>query len=427
MNFDIISFLQCFSLALLETLFILAITYGLIKHCSCTFSLVLPKAFFFTFVKSIFTYIDSDHILFSILPLLAHIILIYSLTKETIMHSIYIAIISYICILVLQLIIIIAFRFTAINQDSYIVQVFANIATLILSILLAHFLPIYHIYNFMVRKDIAFRFFLGNTFVVVFFVQYLVVAHLSHFIYYFITIIIVVGLLVFVNVELLRSRVIVDKQKAIIDNYNKYLPIVDELIEQVRGRQHSYDNNIQSLSALAMTCNDYESLRSELLKNIDVMSHSDLPIFLLKFNLKLLSGLLFQKYSVAAKQGIHMDFTIKNYNIQSAVPEYIIVEAVGILMDNAIEASSENDTIYITIDCTQNKFHFHIMNVGPTFTSEFYKNIFTRGYTTKSSTGRNHGLGLNHLLEMSKKYNGRLGVGNEQRRGTEYLFFSIDL
>jgi two-component system sensor histidine kinase AgrC len=236
-----------------------------------------------------------------------------------------------------------------------------------------------------------------------------------------------VALLIFVNVELLRSRVIVDKQKSIIDSYNKYLPIVDELIEQVRGRQHGYDNNLQSIRALAVSCDDYDSLRTELLKNIDVMSHSDLPVFLLKFNLKLLSGLLFQKYCLATKQDIHIDFTINNYNIQSTVPEYVLVEAVGILMDNAIEASNKNDTIFVTIDCVENKFHFHIRNIGPTFTSDFFHKIFKRGYTTKSSTGRNHGIGLNNLLDISNKHDGNLIVGNEEHSGREYLCFSFDL
>ncbi len=427
MDFDIILLLQNLACCFLETIFFSVLAYAVTQSKPTDILHNLIKMAIFSAILAALSYVGNSSLFFRAILIFVTIIFFYSLLGINFVHSIYVFIISYICTLVIQLCIILVFTFTATMQDTFVIQLFANILTIVGAIIVRKWVPIHLVYRFILKKDIAFRFFLGNTFVIIFLINYLVVAHLSHFIYYFITIIIVVGLLVFVNVELLRSRVIVDKQKAIIDNYNKYLPIVDELIEQVRGRQHGYDNNIQSLSALAMTCNDYESLRSELLKNIDVMSHSDLPIFLLKFNLKLLSGLLFQKYSVAAKQGIHMDFTIKNYNIQSAVPEYIIVEAVGILMDNAIEASSENDTIYITIDCTQNKFHFHIMNVGPTFTSEFYKNIFTRGYTTKSSTGRNHGLGLNHLLEMSKKYNGRLGVGNEQRRGTEYLFFSIDL
>lgn len=319
------------------------------------------------------------------------------------------------------------FQFTVLNQDDFLVQLLGNTLTLFITLLLTHFIPIHYIYEYIIRRDIPFRFFLGNTFVIIAFINYLTNAHLSHFIYYILTISIVVALLIFVNIELLRSRVIVDKQKSIIDSYNKYLPIVDELIEQVRGRQHGYDNNLQSIRALAFSCDDYDSLRTELLKNIDVMSHSDLPVFLLKFNLKLLSGLLFQKYSLAIKQDIYIDFTIKNYNIQSTVPEYVLVEAVGILMDNAIEASNKKDTIYITIDCVQNKFHFYIRNIGPTFTSDFFHNIFKRGYTTKSSTGRNHGIGLNNLLDISNKYDGNLTVCTEKHSGREYLCFSFDL
>ncbi len=427
MDFNLILFLQNFICSLIETLILSIPAFKLVRRKPDKPARTVALIILFTLIPAIFNYIDSSNILFRILPLASYIPYFCLLFDKKIMQSIYITIISYIYVLIIQLGIVLIFNFTALNQDSFLVQIFANTLTLIIAIILARIIPLYYVYDYVIRKDMAFRFFLGNTFVIIFFVNYLVVAHLSHFIYYIITIVIVVALLVFVNVELLRSRVIVDKQQSIIDSYNQYLPIVDELIEQVRGRQHGYANNIQSLNALAMTCDDYETLRSELLKNIDVMSHSDLPVFLLKFNLKLLSGLLFQKYSVADKQNIHMDFTINNYNIQSVVPEYVIVEAVGILMDNAIEASNENDTIYVTIDCVQNKFYFKIMNIGPTLTSEFYNNIFKRGYTTKPSTGHNQGLGLSQLLDISNKYNGNLCVSNEDYNNSKYLCFSVEL
>lgn len=426
MYFDILYFSQCFASALLELLILSTLVYFLKKE---TFKLSKHTLFIlllFTSVSALITYIDDNSFIYRLLNIFTLIIYFRILTGTKIIHSLYLTIISYICALIIQICIMAIFQFTITNQDNFLVQLFGNFLTLILAYILARILPIHYIYDYVIKKDRAFRFLLGNTFVAFVFFNYLATAHLTHFLYYIITIAIVVALLVFINVELLRSRVIVDKQKAIIDNYNKYLPIVDELIEQVRGRQHGYDNNIQSLKALALTCNDYETLRSELMKNTDIMSHSDLPMHLLKFNLKLLSGLLLQKHALAKKQGIDMDFTIRNFNIQTAVPEYIIVEATGILMDNAIEASNEDDAIYITIDCTQNKFYFRIMNIGPTYTSEFHNNIFTRGYTTKSSTGRNNGLGLNHLLEMSKKYNGRLEVGNDDYNGRQYVYFSIE-
>ncbi len=427
MELNIITLIQCFISSILEFICTFVIIYSLKRDIQKKTTIILTKVLVFSLLSTFITYLDNNTFLFRILSLAIIFMFVKTLAKSTIIQGIYLTIISYICLVVIQIFIIIMFQFTVLNQDDFLVQLLGNTLTLLITLLLSRFIPIHYVYEYIIRKDIPFRFFLGNTFVIIVFINYLTNAHLSHFIYYILTISVVVALLIFVNVELLRSRVIVDKQKSIIDSYNKYLPIVDELIEQVRGRQHGYDNNLQSIRALAVSCDNYDTLRTELLKNIDVMSHSDLPVFLLKFNLKLLSGLLFQKYCLATKQHIHIDFTIKNYNIQSVVPEYVLVEAVGILMDNAIEASNKNDTVYITIDCIQNKFHFYIRNIGPIFTSDFFHNIFKRGYTTKLSTGRNHGMGLNNLLEISNQYNGKLTVDNEEHFGTTYLCFSVEL
>ena len=305
MNLDLIFLSECFINAIFETLIIVTFTLAFTKRKIYNKVPLIIKSVCYAVTSSIIIYVSTDSIFFKILLLITITIFIYSITKESIIHSIYLNMISYTCIIIIQVIVVTIFRFTATMQDSFLVQLFANCVTLIVTLLLTRFAPIYHIYDFIIKKDIAFRFFFGNTFVITFLTGYLITAHLPHFIYNFLIIGVVLSLMVFVNIELLRSRVIVDKQRSIIDSYNKYLPIVDELIEQVRSRQHGYDNNIQSLSALSLTCTDYESLKTELLKNIDYMSSSDLPVFLLKFNLKLLSGLFFQKYSVAQKASIN--------------------------------------------------------------------------------------------------------------------------
>lgn len=427
MNFDLINYLECLTSSILETLVLLIVIFSLAQYsCKIDFTTIF-KFSFFAFTLATITYIDNNSLFFRILPIILNFILIWAVVEKKLVHCIYLTIIMYICIIIIQSAIVLIFPFTATMQDNFIVQVFANILTLIIAMLIARFIPIHYIYDFIIRKDTAFRFLLCDTFVITITVCYLLNAHLTHFMANIIIIAIVLALMLFVNVELLRSRFIVDKQQNIIDSYNKYLPIVDELIAQVRSRQHGYDNNIQSLYALSQTCRDYESLKAELSKNLNYMSDSDLPAFLLKFNQKLLSGLLFQKYSVAQKKHINMEFTINNYNIETNAPEYIIVEAVGILIDNAVEASNENDTIYVVIDCIENKFYFNIMNVGPVYTSELHKKMFKRGYSTKAKTERERGLGLPQLLDIIKYYKGDLEVGNRTCDDKQYIFFSVTI
>lgn len=234
-------------------------------------------------------------------------------------------------------------------------------------------------------------------------------------------------LVVIFNIIFINSKVQIKNQQCVIDSYNEYLPVVEELIKQVRVRQHQYKNDIASLKALTLTCKDYDTLCSELTKNIELLSIDSTPSFLLAFNLKLMSGFLYSQYIKASNNSIHMLFHIQNYNIQTTIPEYKLTQAIGILIDNAIEASIEDDTIFIQIDYINNKFLFSIANPGPTITSDLLNNMFTDGYSTKNKNTFNRGIGLYALKKMLDENNGTICVSNENLDGTTYIKFAIQI
>lgn len=223
----------------------------------------------------------------------------------------------------------------------------------------------------------------------------------------------------------INSKVQIKNQQNVIDSYNEYLPVVEELIKQVRVRQHQYKNDLASLKSLTLTCKNYDVLCSELTRNIELMSIDSTPSFLLSFNLKLMSGFLYSEYIKAGNSGINMSFHIQNYNIQTIFPEYKLTQAIGILIDNAIEASIEDDTIFIKIDCINNKFIFSISNPGPTITSDLLNSMFTGRYSTKNDSNR--GIGLYTLKKMLDKSNGTICVSNENIYGKTYIKFTIQI
>lgn len=107
------------------------------------------------------------------------------------------------------------------------------------------------------------------------------------------------------------------------------------------------------------------------------------PSFLLSFNLKLMSGFLYSEYAKATNQNIQLSFDIKNYNIHTIVPEYVLTQLIGILFDNAIEASTCNDKIFLEINSVNNRFIFSIANPGINITPDFLSDIFKMGIHPK--------------------------------------------
>lgn len=207
--------------------------------------------------------------------------------------------------------------------------------------------------------------------------------------------------------------------------YEEYLPIVEGLIEQVRIRQHDYHNKLQSIHALAYVYEDFESLKGALLETTEHDMLPDFEMNLLKLNMHLVSGFLFSKIRQADKEGKELHLDIEQYVIRTACTEYEVIEYLGILIDNAIEATNEGETIFAKIGSQDDKAVFEIKNPGPHLTPEFCKNIFKKGYSTKKDGEGCHGIGLYKLNRMVKEYDGKLILENVEVDQKEYISFEL--
>ncbi len=220
------------------------------------------------------------------------------------------------------------------------------------------------------------------------------------------------------------------KDKQALHYYEQYLPILDNLIHKVRTTQHGHNNMVQSLVHLSQVNTDYEQLKSSLLQYTDTLQENILPSSFLKLENKLLAALLYYKHSQAEERGIHCVITITNPLCNSQANEFELVDAVGILIDNAIEASMDGDTIYVTIGQKNTKkepqFHIIVENPGPVADDIFIHQIFTKGYTTKETNTANHGIGLYSLQQLTKRRHGEIIVSNNTK-DEDIIYFCVEL
>lgn len=217
------------------------------------------------------------------------------------------------------------------------------------------------------------------------------------------------------------------EQQKCVQVYEEYLPIIEGLIEQVRIRQHDYHNKLQSIHALAYVYEDFESLKGALLETTEHDMLPDFEMNLLKLNMHLVSGFLFSKIRQADKEGKELHLDIEQYVIRTTCTEYEVIECLGILIDNAIEATDEGGTILAKIGSQDDKLVFEIKNAGPHLTPEFCKNIFKKGYSTKKNDMDNHGIGLYKLNRTVKEHEGKLTLENVEVNQTEYISFGLTI
>lgn len=243
---------------------------------------------------------------------------------------------------------------------------------------------------------------------------------------------ILIMLLVFSSTLLLVYQIFSNQRNAqALHYYEQYLPILENLIQKVRTVQHGHNNMVQSLVHLSELDLKNEDLQSQLRSYTQNIQKAILPSSFLQLENRLLAALLYYKYCQAEDAGISMEFRILNPLCQSKANEFELVDAAGILIDNALESCHPGDTIYITLDAQKNKknqqIYLKVENPGPLADETFLHRIFSKGYTTKKTDSTEHGIGLNVLKNMTDKYHGSLIVSNTEKNKLQFLVFELIL
>lgn len=171
---------------------------------------------------------------------------------------------------------------------------------------------------------------------------------------------------------------------------------------ELRRFRHDYQNMLISIDEYLKT-DDLKGLREYYQKNLAPVSHRVLKE---KYNLEDLSrvkvksikSILFSKLSYAQSQEIEVHFDLKEPLTDITVNELDLDIALGIMLDNAIEASvgHADGEIMSAIFIEKNITVFLIQNNVFEQLPPLWK-LKEAGYSTK---GKNRGIGLNSLSKI---------------------------
>ena len=347
------------------------------------------------------------------------IISILIMVNDGILNSVICYVSAYILGFIIQFTFVIITSRLAIIYDSIYYSLFGSVYTLLAAVILYQFAGLNRVYTAIFEKNNLKNILLVNLFAVFFIIALYYKINTEHFLDVLLFVIVSISILLSMNILLFNQFKRIKKQSEQIKAYEQYLPVLNALIDNVRIRQHNHINEIQSIIALIHTYRDYDSLTNEMLKYLEV---SMLPVesdLILKLNMHLVAGFLYQKKIHAASKNININYSILTYSLHTKVPEYELVELIGILTDNAVEASPADSTVAITIDSKDNKLIFGTRNPGFIISQDDMNSFFTKGYSTKNKK-RHSGLGLYQLKNtVVSIYDGTVSVWND---GTDILF-----
>ena len=420
-------FLNHFFLSAIELLTFYFLTSGLLLHQS------FSKRRFFV-LGGIMIILNSlgeslaPGILITLLENLLMILFLYSVLSNTILHTLCVYFMEYIFIAICS---ISTFPILGLSHSDTFQGIGPYIGSsivLIIAYLCYRFLPLWRLYELILRYNTTVLLIIANTFLItiglILYARFDSNDFFSHYILFFLFTLI----LVFLNGEVYLTNWKHLQEKRQLESFQAYLPIVENLIEQVRDKQHDYHNHLQAIRGLCYTSTDFDSLQKSILDTTSYYSQRSIDTDILKLNKPLVAGFLMEKINDATQKQKHLELEIKQYVLHSTCNEFELIEYMGILIDNAIEATPIDGYIYASLNTTEDKYlNFTISNPGPSLSPTFMKYIFRRGSSTKSATDKPRGLGLHKLYHFIQRNNGDITVSNETINDIIYIKFSIKL
>lgn len=190
-----------------------------------------------------------------------------------------------------------------------------------------------------------------------------------------------------------------------IDNLEGYNRNLTEMNDSIRGVKHDLNNIVQAINGYIMV-NDFISLKkyfSRLLSECNYIQSIETLNPEVITNPAIYS-LLLNKYNVATEKGIKLSIEIMFDLSEISDYSYDISRILGILLDNAIEASLETEEKKIDVKFSS-KNNIRYIVIENSYNSEKDIDtckIFEKNFTTKKEN-ENKGIGLWNVQKILKK------------------------
>ena len=212
-----------------------------------------------------------------------------------------------------------------------------------------------------------------------------------------------------------KTRSESEKRKVQLELNRIYYEAYEGLIQSIRERQHDFKNHLNALKGMIYSIDNYDELVLEQKKYLQsIMGELEPARLLTLVENPLIAGFLNYKVSKAQEMGITTRYHCVLQKRDMGIPEFKLIEMMGILLDNAIEELSRESIIdrvlVVELMAEDNIMKFSVSNSYENNNDLDVSKIFENGYSSK---GNGRGIGLSKLKHMMKDNNGEIAVSQE--------------
>lgn len=352
------------------------------------------------------------------------LIMTYNLYKRDILETIYLYVLSLVIIIFIQFFTVFLLEiFTGRVNFSFFFGMVSQSMSLFMVLLISKYLPINLIFLFTIKNNKTIKILTLNLLCLSISILFYWYIDMDGILRNIISMLVLFIGIIFVNFVLFKKGLSEEYMERQLQVYEKYLPIIDQLIEELRKQQHEYDNHIQALKMLTTVNTDYESIIKSMLKYTDQLEIKNDLGKLIKLDNKVLAGIIYSKQKLAEKKDIHFEIVINDYNFSTRLLDYELVEVIGNLINNAFETEVEDNTVKLILSKNQDMDIIEVRNKYPYLRYEVINNMFKKGFSTKE--GKSRGYGLHNIKEIIEKHKGEITVSNEKYANDNYVAIKI--
>lgn len=203
-----------------------------------------------------------------------------------------------------------------------------------------------------------------------------------------------------------------------------YASTFEGLIENIRMRQHEFDNHINAIYSQHYIYSTYDELVIAQKSYCQMITRENRFNKLLSNGNPIIIGFLYGKFVEIEKLGIDIAYKIDAINMVFEVPIYKIVEILGDLINNAVDAlmeDSKTKKLYVGIEEKDSLF-IEVRNTSPKIDYEEISSFFKKGYSKK---GENRGLGLFNVKQICHEYRLEISYYNIEIDEENWLSFQV--
>lgn len=350
---------------------------------------------------------------------------IYYIYGEEFIKNVYIYIITTAIILLIQFSVISIFEIISSNVEyNFTSGLFAQVIFLLVIFLISKYLPLDLILDFLVANNRVFKYLLLNIFLILLVLWFYWLADMDQILRNIITVAMLSIGIIYINLVFLRSGLINKHEEQQRKIYEQYLPVIDELMDKLRAKQHEFDNHIQAINMLTLTSTDYESIVKSMNTYIQELEIDNYIKDLLKLENKILAGFIYSKIKKAHELGVSFSIEIQNYIFDVEMKDYELIEILGNLIDNALETGVDENKVILKLTKEKDMNVIQLSNKHPYLKKDIVNKMFKEGISTKSDS---RGYGLHNVKQIVQKYNGETQVYNYEIGGDNYVVFNLIL